>query len=809
MGHIYRDREPFPFSNYEFFYTDSSSNRVYTIVNKKSDDKKNPPRIMVGKIVPGNTNLMFVNDNFKKFFPELWKEYYSADECLKNTLFIGCYILILVLASRTKLYEMLIKVFGVFYANAILDICMYSIIFRDNVVSASADRMINNVLFSYIAYSAAWYTSFFENDEVQEKIAKFKELWLNLKLSNRKLKVVLGVDGSNTDCSAESCDYAQKGHAKSKNNSKIVAYMWIIDVETGDPLTYFVKPGDKPDCKIFLDVIEYLKNYNIVIDCVLMDRNFCNSDILTSLQTLSIPCVVMVPSNVFCHKKMLEKYYDNINKDPNNLIGDGHLYGVTEEMHIFHDSNLSGFINLYYHDTNGAERRETFNCKLKNEYDRIKKLIADNKNKNDTKNYKKIKVNEEFKNCIIYDEEKNEVYYNIDGYIETICSKGFYSIITSQNYGADRTHELYSLRNVCEEEYNIIKNQLGYDALRGHSKKVILFKFFICFCCTILRNEIHKIAIKLKCDVNKIIRKMQSLEVNNINNHYKIVKDASTFQKNILRELGIDDDVLNYIESMINSWENGRAPKGYQHPDLGEIKKDEKKVKRGHKKKYSTQSESLVSHKDAEQGTEQTSAVDPSEDIGQSTEQTSAVDSSEDIGQSTGQTSAVDSSEGIGQSTEQTSAEDPSEDVGLFTEQASAVDPSEGMGRSTEQASTEDPSESIGRSTEHTSAVDPSGDVGQSTEQSSAEDPSEDVGQSTEQASAEDPSEGIGRSTEHTSAVDPSEDVGLFTEQASAVDPSEGIGRSTEQTSAAISLRDANSSLDSHENTVIPTLFPD
>ena len=69
MGHIYRDRAPFPFSNYEFFYTDSSSNRVYTIVNKKSDDKKNPPRIMVGKIVPGDTNFMFVNDNFKKFRP--------------------------------------------------------------------------------------------------------------------------------------------------------------------------------------------------------------------------------------------------------------------------------------------------------------------------------------------------------------------------------------------------------------------------------------------------------------------------------------------------------------------------------------------------------------------------------------------------------------------------------------------------------------------------------------------------------------------------------------------------------------------
>ena len=582
MGHIYRELKPIFFADNDEFYVDTASQRVY-VIGKADPQKKNSTRITIGYIVPNESNLMYVNVNFKKLYPELWEKYYGKTTKIQYVLNIGVYLVLLAIAHSTGVYSTLIKVFGVNFANVILDMCLYVITFRDNVMNLVSDRLENNVLFSHQTYSSGWISNFLSNDISENKIEEFKALWIASKLSGKEVKVALGIDGSNTDCNATSCDLAEKGKAKSKNNSNIVAYMWIIDVATGDPITYFVSHGSVSDCKLFFQVFEYLKLYNVQIDSVLLDRIFCNSIILEALSELSIPFYAMVPSDTFCHVNMMKKYRHDIDKNPNNLINEGTLYGVSEKTQIFKKSSLEAQVSFYYNDVNGAERRESFTKKLFKEYQRITKLLNDRKEQGNKKVNEDITVKSEFKDYIIIDKETNTASYNIDKYNEELDSKGCFSIAAGCNSDADATYQKHSLRNVCEEVYRTMKSQLGNDTLRGHSTEVILSRFFICFIATILRNELFKVAKKLKCDVNTLISKMNRIRALNINGSYKIIHDLSDFQKKVLKELGLDENFLLQMEKVLNGWDNGRAPKGYQHPDPTVINIQNIK-KRGRKK---------------------------------------------------------------------------------------------------------------------------------------------------------------------------------------------------------------------------------
>ena len=124
MGHIYRELEPIPYLDNDQFYVDKASNRVYVIV-KTDPQKKNPARITIGQIVPERNNLMYVNDNFKKLFPDLWKKYYGKTENIQIVLHVGFYLTLLAIVYSTGVYSTLIKVFGVHFANVILDLCSY------------------------------------------------------------------------------------------------------------------------------------------------------------------------------------------------------------------------------------------------------------------------------------------------------------------------------------------------------------------------------------------------------------------------------------------------------------------------------------------------------------------------------------------------------------------------------------------------------------------------------------------------------------------------------------------------------------
>ena len=600
MGHIYREFEPIPYLDNDTFYADKASKRVY-ILGKKDPNKKNATRITIGQITPNNNGLMYVNENFKKLFPELWEKHYGEAEKIQYVIYIGFYLTILAIAYKIGLYNQIAKVFGVNFANVILDISSYSMIYRDNVTNLLPDRLINNMLFAHQAYSSGWFSNFFK-EITEDKIEQFKALWMASKLSGEKVKVVLGVDGSNTDYNA-SCDLAEKGKAKSKNNSPIIAYMYVTNVSTGDPITYFVTHGSETDATLFLKVIEYLKDYNVNIECVTLDRIFCNSTILGALSKHSIPYSVMLPSNNFSHMNMMKKYRESINRDPNNLIDAGNsIYGVTEKNQIFKtDEFLEAFISFYYNDVNGAERRETLNKKIKGEVQRLEKLIAEGKEAN---------VKTEFEEYLSIEEVNGHkrVQYNIDNYNASMMEKGCFSIASSLDRGANETYKTHQLRNGCEEGFRTIKSQLGNDALRGHSKEVLLAKFFICFISTILRNELLKIGAHLGCDVNTIIHKIDRIQMININGSFKIIRDLSQFQKAILKEIGLNDQSLDHMERVINDWDGGRAPKGYQHPDPRVA--NSSKTRRGRSKNKVT--DSVANEKNDSQEEDLTTLVETS-----------------------------------------------------------------------------------------------------------------------------------------------------------------------------------------------------
>ena len=538
MSHIYWEKHEIAIP--EKAYINHSDGRVFLMTDDGNGKKK---RQVIGHATSEKT--MHPNEMFKFLYPSLWQEYYKETNVQEHELHAGLYAAALGAGYQTKLYPILQEVYGPLYGNAIMDYASYSILDRSDTTQLFPEKMANHVLFSKECYSDSWYSDLFKEKMTGNQNHDFRLKWLEHCAENVK-KVWLSIDGSNNDCNINSSDLAEHGKAKSHINTNIVSYIWALNAEDGCPVTYFVNNGGMPDVKSFQLIAKTLETADIKIEGIILDRGFCSHEAIETLREMGVRYVIMLKNSTYAHEQMMTEYADKIRWKVRHAVDDKGIFGISSEKQLFRQHSEKAFVNLYFDGANGAARMITLIGKVRKTAAEIKEAILNGNQpvipKELTSYFKLTKV----ENGLQFD-------YDYDNWQKDLDIKGYSSIASSTDCGAEEVNRIYNLRDSSEKQFMVLKSQLGFDVTRVHCDNSLESRFTVCFVAAILRSMYMNACKKLSFDTNQMIRELDRISfVLMPNGKYVSVNNRSKRQTELLKELGIENGDFEVFVTDVN-----------------------------------------------------------------------------------------------------------------------------------------------------------------------------------------------------------------------------------------------------------------
>ena len=542
MSHVYRERReveiPFPEA-----HINHSDGRVF-LLNVDGPGK----RTTIGWATSETT--MHPNDEFRRRYPERWDLEYSKYKDPKGyEIHVGMYGLCLGAAYQSGLYSVLCEAYDPKYANLIMDYSMYSILNRSNVSQLYPERMRNEVTFSETVYSDSALSNFFKNELKEETHFSFRDYWLKHCIASGLKKVWLCIDGSNNDCQMNESEYAEPGENKSHTQKPVVGYIYAVDAATGEPVTYFINPGGVVDSKAFHKIINFIVAYGLEIEGVILDRGFCTYDDIITLEELELKYVIMVPNGTKGYKDILKEYGETIFWDPWYIINGKDVFGIskTDRQIWGTHPDIKRTMNLYFGAKAGCFKgialiQEVFTAKAAAEHECSQGVLPVIE--------KKLR---KFFKVFLDDEGKPHVECLYDEWKSALHSEGFFSILSSEDFGAQRVFDIYQLRIASETQFRSLKSQEGFDTTRVHTDPGMLSKYAICFAASILRHTIMKACLKNGLDTNEQIQKMDRINLLiGDNGTVKFIRHINEKTQRLFNEFGLTLISFDEIAKDIN-----------------------------------------------------------------------------------------------------------------------------------------------------------------------------------------------------------------------------------------------------------------
>jgi len=549
-------------------YIDKSDGRVYIRIK---DSNGNFRRRTIGHATSETT--MHPNELYKAMYPALWEKHYGKEELKEHSLSVGLYALVLGIIWDTGLYQILQDIYGPKSANAILDYVMFSISDRSDTTQLFPERMKTEVLFSPKLYSDTWYSGFFKEDMPENMNHSFRIRWLEHCKQQGITKCWISIDGSNNDCEVKNSDLCEQGEAKSHGHSDIIGYMYAVNAHDGRPITWFTYEGSVPDCKSFHRVAVFLSGAGIEIEGVILDRGFCTDDVIHTCRDCGFPFIIMMHGNHTGHTSMTEKYGETIRWSLDHAVSDEGLFGICEKAKLFQYSDTEAYVNLYFDGIRGSHQSVKLLSRIRAEKRRIdQELLLGHDPAVESGMKKYISI------------EGKEAVYRYENWKKDMFAKGYFSIASSDDFGPEKTINIYHLRDTSEKQYCILKSQEGYDATRVHSTPGIQSKFAIAFISAIIRSEIQIACKKLGLDTNEMIRKMERIRLLLLSGEqYAYTKSHTVSQMKLLNHFGITEQHLQYFADEVNQRMNSTIS-SQTHSLPSELSKPRERKKRGRQK---------------------------------------------------------------------------------------------------------------------------------------------------------------------------------------------------------------------------------
>lgn len=541
----------------DYAYTDRHDGRVFVIV---IDDDGTRHKRTLGHMTNSTRGQerMIPTQYFRDHYQNEYKEAYPDEKIPPHELSIGMYALVLGIIARTGLYSILSRAYGPMYANSLLDYAMYSIIHRSGTTHLFESVMARQVLFCNKTHSDAWYSDFFSEKLDEDIHHHFRIQWIQNLVGKGLKSVWLSIDGSNNDCGAKKSSLAEFGFPKSHNKAKtVVGYMYAMDANTGLPVTYQAYNGSVPDCQAIQKMAVFLAGLNLRIEGIILDRGFATEPVFETIESYGWKYIVMLPGDTLGHKLMMEQYSEAIRWKSRYALDDDILFGVTDRKRLFRAHDRESDISLYFNGVNGSIHSSRLMKRIQTEKKRLKDAIAKDKKAkvaNDLQKY--LELNGKGRS--------REVIVHFEAWDDSMSSKGFFSMATSPGITVNEAHILYSMRDVSETQFSILKSQEGADTTRVHDTNGIYGKFAVAFIASIIRFEIQSACKQLDLDTSPMIQCMDRIVLlHTAQGKYESVRNLTVGQRALLNNFGIDQDDIERLARQYNR----RSDRDAQNPD--------------------------------------------------------------------------------------------------------------------------------------------------------------------------------------------------------------------------------------------------
>ena len=547
---------------------DRSGKRVLRVLEAPYDPKVHytrPKRVTIGYLVDDSTTQMRPSKKYADFYTAEWKEL-TGEEPKPMIKKFGLYTLVEAVNTTNGIIDILRATFENERAHSIVDFAMYSLLFKSSVAADYEARMHNQLVYSGTPLSDSYYSNLFEKKISKEDILNFKKAWANECKEDGVDDVWLCIDGSNDDCDSQGVDIAEPGHNKSGTNKNIVAFTYAVS-QTGRPVTFDVYQGGMVDAKAMKSVITFLKETNINVKGVILDRGYCDSGVLKFLNREHLEYVIMVKGHPHGIAEIMDEYARLIRRNPEYLIRGTKLYAVQKACQLFKEYNKEDYLTLFFDNLNSAQRENAFLDDMNAVLEEAESKIAKGEEPKISSKFDKIlKVDHTGKTPTII--------INPANLKAVLDDKGYSSILTSKKMDPKVVNGMYISRIASEKQYRIFKTDLGYGTIRVHYTPAVYAKFMVGFVSSVIRYEVQEAVKELesKEDVNQLIDEMDRLEMHRINDRYTYVHTENSRIIDLLKKLKTDSQIFDMIITEENDRMEGRQPM-LRHRKPGKKKK--------------------------------------------------------------------------------------------------------------------------------------------------------------------------------------------------------------------------------------------
>ena len=513
-----------------------------------------PVRAIIGKVHPDDSTLMYPNENYQVYFPDVELPEELPDAYRSCSLRIGSYAVIRYVLNEYKIPEMLTKRFGD-DTGLLLDLVSYMIVDEENAGQYYPDFAFCHPLFSegMWIYSDSKICRFLQSITKDQTISVLDD-WNRRR--DHKQRIYISYDSTNKNCQAGDIELVEYGKAKDDKGLPVFNMAIAFDNSNRVPLFYEEYPGSITDISQFVHTVDKVTEYGYKNVGFILDRGYFSKENIRYMESEGYAFIMMVKGQKELVSSLVLEHRDTFETDRDCNIRSYRVYGKTVKAKLYEDDSADRFFHIYFDPSKQAAERELLELHL----DRFKQYMDKHMGQavslgKTYGHYFKLTYDKKG-NLISYKEHKDVIQRELQ-----LC--GYFCIITSEEMTAAQALIHYKGRDISEKLFSADKSFIGSKSVRICSNEALSAKLFIEFIALIVRNRIYNLLketmIRLDARPNYMtvpaaIRELEKIEMIRRNNGtYKLDHAVSKRQKTILSSFGMDADTIKALAKDIGT----------------------------------------------------------------------------------------------------------------------------------------------------------------------------------------------------------------------------------------------------------------
>ena len=315
-----------------------------------------PKRTVIGKRDDINPSLMYPNDKFQQFFPNVILPEHLPEAYRSCALRIGAYVIIKHVFDEYRLPTMLHHWFKE-NTGLLQDLVCYLIIEEDNAGQYYSDFAFNHPLFSerMRVYSDSKVCRFLRS-VTKDQIFGFQDDWNRKR--DHKQRIYISYDSTNKNCEAGDIDIVEYGKAKDDKDLPIFNIAVAYDKTNRIPLFYEEYPGSITDVSQFTYMFNKVEEYGYKNVGFILDRGYFSKENINYIEDNGYAFILMVKGCKKLVSALVDEYHGSFETDRNCAIRTYRVYGKTVTARLYEDDTKDRYFHIYFNASRQAAERE-------------------------------------------------------------------------------------------------------------------------------------------------------------------------------------------------------------------------------------------------------------------------------------------------------------------------------------------------------------------------------------------------------------------------------------------------------------------